>query len=191
MASGHLLPSAPSSLQVPEGDWEHCSEWHPLCPGAGWLTQTSRRHPAHSGRAEGVVCVQTGLAGAGWFCSKQAGKEGTWLSCDLNTCACKPETAAPSVRSRGGQLLSALGAPGERARETSPRPARPREAPAELSQGDLSLVSPGCCLGGQFPQPAGGPSLGPVSSGFGLGLPPEAMSAQTTLFLNFQVYEDF
>lgn len=67
------------------------------------------------------------------------GKEGTWLRCDLNTCACKPETAAPSVRSRGGQLLSALGAPGERARETLPRPAQPHEAAAELSPGDCAL----------------------------------------------------
>ena len=70
------FPPALSSLGVPETDWEHCSDGT-LCAQelAG-----SARPPAAAQLARDVlrvrVCVQTGLAGAGWFRSEEAGRRG-------------------------------------------------------------------------------------------------------------------
>lgn len=123
---------------------------------------------------------------------QQAGGEGgTWLSCDLNTCAhCEPETAAPvSPQPGAGFSQPGLQLSSQRPRgswreskgKPSPRPARPREAPAELSQETFPLCPRGAVWAGRFPQPAGALHSVLFPSGFGLGLPPEAMSAKPPL----------
>lgn len=135
--------------------------------------------PAHSGRAE-VWCVCRRLGRSRVVLQQAAGKEGTWLSCDLNTCA-QARTQLLRVSPQPGPLLPARVAvvkrPGLLEREQgNSRPAHGPVRPLlSCPRGDLSLVSPGCCLGGQFPACRGLHSVLFLRHGL-RSWPPEAMS---------------
>lgn len=68
--------------------------------------------------------MQTSLAGAGWFFSKQAGRRGPGSVVTWNTYACKPERAAPPQPAAKGAGFSQP--PGLLEREQGkPRPVLP------------------------------------------------------------------
>lgn len=132
------------------------------------------------------------------FCSKQV-EEGTWLSCDLNTCAHEPETAAPGVSPQPGagfsqpglQLGSAAppGAPGERARETCPGLPGPVRPLLSCPRETFPLCPRGAVWAGSSPICRGPFTWSCFFRLWAVCLLRPCLPKPP--FLNFQVYEDF